>query len=282
MAAQKGENPIEEIKDTAQQVARAESEPAPVRRSRAVLFQGMLVLIASSFAVLTIIVKTMPLLTIDVQITKTIQEIKLPSFAALMNWISWPGYSPQNFIIVAGIALVIYIFGWHWEAVTALIAASFSEAVDLLVKDLVQRPRPTSSAVNVFTVLNSYSFPSGHVMFYLGFFGFIGFLAYTLLKPSFVRSFLLAFLSILVILVGVSRIYLGEHWASDVLGAYLLGSLTLWAIVQFYVWGKTRYFVHQPIAASRSRQPGERIGKLSHGSKRRTMGDRKNNHVKEK
>jgi undecaprenyl-diphosphatase len=102
--------------------------------------------------------------------------------------------------------------------------------------------------VNVFAKLSSYSFPSGHVMFYLGFFGFIWFLAFTLLKPSLKRSLLLVFFGILIVLIGVSRVYLGEHWPSDVLGSYLLGSLTLAALIQFYLWGKTRFFVHQPVA----------------------------------
>lgn len=132
----------------------------------------------------------------------------------------------------------------------ALLAALFSTGVNLLVKDLVQRPRPTSGAVNVSATLNSYSFPSGHVMYYLVFFGFIGFLAFSLLKPSLKRNLLLVFISGLVALIGVSRIELGQHWASDVLGAYLLGSLTLIIIIQFYRWGKTRFFVHQPEAAA--------------------------------
>jgi membrane-associated phospholipid phosphatase len=91
-------------------------------------------------------------------------------------------------------------------------------------------------------------------MFYLGFFGFIGFLAFSLLKPSFKRSLILALIGSLVLLIGISRIYLGEHWASDVLGSYLLGSLTLVATIQVYLWGKTRFFVHQPVAAAEPQQ----------------------------
>jgi membrane-associated phospholipid phosphatase len=205
-------------------------------------------LVVGAFAVLTILVKTMPSFAIDLQITRAIQLIHFPSFALLMSLISWPGFGPQDIFIIGLIILLIYAFGLRWEAVMALIAAIFTTGINVLVKDLVQRPRPTPNLVNVFAKLPSYSFPSGHVMFYLGFFGFIWFLAFTLLKPSLKRNLLLVFFGILIVLIGISRVYLGEHWASDVLGSYLLGSLTLVAIIQFYLWGKTRFFVHQPVA----------------------------------
>src|SRR5512135_2113828 len=250
MAEHSGEQAVEKIQEGAQQAARAESAPAPVRRHRAVLFQVALVLVAGAFAVLTFLVKTTPSFAIDLQITRAIQSIHLPYFGALMNVVSWPGFGIQSAIIPILIALVIYGLGLRWEAVVALIAAVFSTAVNLLVKDLVQRPRPTLGMVNVISVLNSYSFPSGHVMYYLGFLGFIGFLVFSLLKASIKRSLLLVLIGVPVVLVGISRIYLGEHWASDVLGSYLLGSLTLVAIIQIYRWGKTRFFVHQPVAAA--------------------------------
>ncbi len=254
MAGQKDEKPIEKIAEAASQAARAESASAPVRHHRAALFRLVLILVAVAFTALTVLAKTIPFFPVDVQITRAIQLLNFPPFTLLMNLISWPGYSPQATIIAGLIILSIYGFGLHWEAVMALVAAAFSTGVDVLVKDLVQRPRPTPSLVHVFATFTSYSFPSGHVMFYCVFFGFIGFLAFTLLKPSLKRSVLLALFGGLIALIGVSRIYLGEHWASDALGAYLLGSLTLVAVIEFYLWGKTRFFVHQPVAADKPQQ----------------------------
>jgi membrane-associated phospholipid phosphatase len=250
MPEQKVKKSVENIKAAAQEAAHAETAPAPVRRYRSVLFQLSLLIITAAFAVLTFLVKTTPSFPIDLQITRGIQSINIQLFYGLMVALSWPGFGPQSIIITVLIVLLIYGFGLHWEAVSALIAAVFSTAINVLVKDLIQRPRPTAAVVHVLDMINSYSFPSGHVMFYLGFFGFIWFLAFSLLKPSLKRGLLLVFFGGLVLLIGISRIYVGEHWASDVVGSYLLGTLTLVAIIQLYRWGKTRFFVRQPVAAA--------------------------------
>ncbi len=247
MAEHISDKPIKKVQAAATQAARAESETPHARHYRTILFQIALVLVAGAFAGLTILVKIMPTFAIDLQVSRAIQSINLPFFSILMNWISWPGFGPQSFIITTVIILLIYGFGLHWESISALIAAVFSSAINVLIKDLIQRPRPMPNAIHVYATLKSYSFPSGHVMFFLGFFGFIWFLAFTLLKPSIKRTALLVFLGLLIALVGVSRVYLGEHWPSDVLGSYLLGTLTLVAIIRIYLWGKTRFFVRQPV-----------------------------------
>jgi membrane-associated phospholipid phosphatase len=251
MPEQEGIEPVKKIEEKVVQAAQAQSEPAPVRRYRAVLFQSGLLLVAAAFGVLTFLVKTTPSFAIDLQITKSIQQINFPIFTLLMSLVSWPGFTPQSSIIAGLIILFIYSIGLHWEAVMGLIAVILSTSINLFVKDLIQRPRPTPDLATVYAALTSYSFPSGHVMFYVGFFGFIVFLGFSLLKPSFKRTLLLALFGSPIILIGLSRIYLGEHWASDVLGAYLLGSLTLVAIIMIYRWGKPRFFVHQPVAPER-------------------------------
>lgn len=226
-----------------------EKEPP---RHRVVIFQAVLVLVAGAFALLTFLVESRPTFALDLEISRAIQSLDAPLFAWLMSLVSWPGFGPQAMIITGLVVLLIYGFGLRWEALTTLSTALSSAALNALVKNLIQRPRPLPDMVNVLTTLDSYSFPSGHVMFYVSFFGFIGLLAYSLLKPSFQRSLLLIFSGGLVALIGISRIYLGQHWASDVLGAYLLGCLTLVANIQLYRWGKTRFFVQQPLAAAKT------------------------------
>jgi len=129
----------------------------------------------------------------------------------------------------------------RWEAFVTLVAAAGAGGLSTLIKVVVQRPRPDVTLVNVVQQLNTSSFPSGHVLFYTAFLGFLLFLAYTLLEPSLTRALILALLGSWVGLVGLSRIYLGNHWASDVTGAYLLGSLWLSLSIALYRWGKPRF-----------------------------------------
>jgi undecaprenyl-diphosphatase len=78
------------------------------------------------------------------------------------------------------------------------------------------------------------SFPSGHVTSYMALFGFLFYLIYALMRPSLLRSALGAVFGALIGLVGLSRVYLGAHWASDVLGGYCFGFFWLALTIYFY------------------------------------------------
>lgn len=256
MAEHIADKPVEKVKGAAEQAAKAEVTSRPKRELRTYLFEIGLFAVIGAFTTLTILVKTTPSFPIDLQITRMLQSLSSPFFAWLMSLISWPGFSPQTFLIAALIVLGWYLFGFHWEAVASFVAAVFVPLVNVIVKDYIRRPRPGVDVVNVFRILDSYSFPSGHVMFYVGFFGFMWFLVYTLYKRSWRRTAILIVLGVFIALVGASRVYLGQHWPSDVLGAYLLGSLTLAVILWFYRWGKKRFFVRQPVAPEKPKTTG--------------------------
>ncbi len=217
---------------------REELAPAPARRVRAWIFQGGLLLSLLGFIALAALASTNAYFKIDLAITQNLQAYHAAWFRLLMLCVSWPGYIWQSLLIVSGLALGLVQLGFLREAIAGCTAAFASGLLNTLVKLVVQRPRPSTDLVEVATQLSSYSFPSGHVMFYTAFFGFLLFLAFTRLKKSWRRTVLITLFGSLVVLVGPSRVYLGEHWASDVLGAYLLGSLALLAIIQAYQrWG---------------------------------------------
>jgi len=222
------------------------SSPA-ARRKKARLFQLITGIVLAAFAALTFLVITIPSFSIDLNITLGLQSISNPVFSGLMTVISWVGFSPQSYIASAVIIVTLFVLGYRWESAASIVISMLVPLLNLLIKTLVHRARPGVDLIHVVRVISGYSFPSGHVMYYTAFFGFICFLIYTLLKPSWIRTLLLIIFGSHVVLVGISRIYLGQHWASDVLGAYLLGGLCLVAGILFYRWGKTRFFVHQPV-----------------------------------
>jgi undecaprenyl-diphosphatase len=235
---------VDKSNDAVWQTEKAEIAPPPARRYRTLLFYILFFSAIIAFSLLTFLVETIPSIPIDFQITQAIQSIDSPFFAALMRLISWPGFWPQSMIITLLIALLLYVYGLRWESVISSLASLLSGVTNELIKNAIQRPRPGTDLVDAFEALTSYSYPSGHVMFYTIQFGFVWYVVYTMFKPSLLRSVLLGLLGALILLVGISRIYLGQHWASDVLGAYLLGGLILTGMILLHRWGKTHYFLH--------------------------------------
>jgi len=220
----------------------------PWRRYRTDVFLGYMVISAATFLVLAGLARTVAYFTFDVKITRTVQGFNAAWFGPLMYALSWIGFAPQAYVISVVVLLFLYASGLKWEAILGAASVALSSLLGLAIKGLIDRQRPTANLVNVIFQLQSYSFPSGHVLYFTVFFGFLLFLTYTLLRPSRGRTILLLTFTLMVMLIGLSRIYEGQHWASDVFAAYMLGSVWLGLSIVVYRWGKPRFFADQPIA----------------------------------
>ena len=88
-----------------------------------------------------------------------------------------------------------------------------------LLKRVLQRPRPTEYRIIEET---GYSFPSGHSMVSMAFYGYLIYLIYKYVKNKYIKWISIVLLSLLICSIGISRIFLGVHYTSDVLGGFFI------------------------------------------------------------
>lgn len=207
-----------------------------------------LAVVAVLFILLLFSVMSTPFSPIELQITRSIQAFHPGWFDWLMRVTSDFGFYPEVVVWVATIIVALWIGGYRWESIGVLFAAAGNAALETIVKREIPRPRPDPGLVHVLRNLDGLkeSFPAGHVMANVAIMGFLIYLLYTFAKPSWLRTLAIAFLSSQIILIGLSRIYEGEHWFTDVVGGYLLGLLLLEATFYFYQLGRARFSHARP------------------------------------
>lgn len=171
----------------------------------------------------------------DLKISHELQEVKNPLFASGMWWVSALGDTWVGIILV-GVVCALYVSRRQSLEAFFVLATLSNFALTSFLKVLVARPRPPDfflDPADFLSSVNQYSFPSGHVLFFVVFFGFIAYLAW-LHQIGLSRIMVIAACSALVMLIGPSRVYLGAHWASDVVGSYIIGVLWLFVLILGY------------------------------------------------
>lgn len=101
--------------------------------------------------------------------------------------------------------------------------------LNIIFKGIIQRDRPLED----FLITESgYSFPSGHSMVSMAYYGLIIYFIYKKIKAKRVRNVLMILIGLLILAIGFSRIYLGVHFASDVIGGFLISIIYLVCVIK--------------------------------------------------
>lgn len=132
------------------------------------------------------------------------------------------------FIVLAGVLIFMLCKKIRWFVTFDLVGVTI---INQVIKHIVRRPRP-----NVLRLVeeDGYSFPSGHSMVSMAFYGIIIYLVYKNVTNKYLKWTLITLLSLLILSIGFSRIYVGVHYFTDVVGGFLLGLAYLIIYINIY------------------------------------------------
>ncbi len=188
-----------------------------------------------SGAALTLAAALFGVFPFDLEAAAWVAGFHHPAFTAAMEVVSWfgNGWIP---LVLVGAAAAACALRRKWIEAAFVVATLTAVPIADGLKILVGRPRPPACSLNfsdLFPFLDRYSYPSGHVLFYVVFFGFVAYLSWRYFTGV-LRWVSVSVCVALVVLIGPSRIFLGEHWVSDAIGSYLIGGFWLLSLILLY------------------------------------------------
>ena len=164
-----------------------------------------------------------PLMPWDLAVTERIHTFATHS-SPFVKWLMLTGsFIGQNGLIFLALALgIFWIWQRQWEKVVMLVVgAGAAEVLYQVVGGLVNRHRPVFP--DPIEVLHGPGFPSGHTTVGMVFFGLLAYLLYPHLQKRWQRILLVVGVIVLLLYIGISRLFQGVHYPTDVLAGYALG-----------------------------------------------------------
>ena len=195
------------------------------------------VLMLSSAITLSYLASEFAVLPIDLKSYHELQEETNPLFNILMQGVSDLGETSIATLMIV-ITVAIFALRRQWLEAIFMLATTSNVLLAFILKDIIHRARPfpiAENATGLIQKIDQYSYPSGHVLFFVVFFGFFAYLAWIHFAGR-ARVIVIAICGVLIILIGPSRVFLGVHWASDVLGSYIIGTIWLMILILAYQW----------------------------------------------
>ena len=164
---------------------------------------------------------------IDNKIYELIIKMLSTEMTYVMTFISFLG-SAVTFIALT-VAFIFLIKDKKYSKIIALnLILVF--VLNRILKWIIRRPRPERLKL---VLEEGYSFPSGHSMVAFAFYGFLIYLIYKNIKNKKIKYPLMVFLALLILFIGISRIYLGVHYVTDVIGGFIFAFLYLVVFIKY-------------------------------------------------
>jgi len=184
-----------------------------------------LITLAASCALVLVggLITTDPIIAVDVRLANLLVSFRTEPLTQLFSALTLLGKSHVVVLFVSALAILLVLWRKGIDLMALIITIVGSTTSSWLLKLAFQRPRPDQAIY----LESSYSFPSGHATIAVALYGFIGYLLIRLTRRWWQRISLVCTTLALIAAIGLSRLYLAEHYLTDVLAGYLLGALWL-------------------------------------------------------
>lgn len=170
----------------------------------------------------------------DVFVTNGVQNVDAPLAEPAVALLNVLGKAPMLLALSAGVGALLLYHGRRKDAFFAVAPVTIAQALNFALKNLLSSPRPTVDHVAVNEYASGFGFPSGHTMTTVVFVGSLAFILLRGVDCRWRRGLILSAAALVALAMGFSRVYVGAHWPSDVLGAYLWGTAFTAATVLAY------------------------------------------------
>jgi membrane-associated phospholipid phosphatase len=172
------------------------------------------------FAIDTYLVVAQVLLVpFDIPIARFIQGINWGPIVYVFQVID---VSAGIWQVLIGAVAVVALFVLERRAGWLMLIGSISSLLDNIIKLVITRQRPPADLVHILSPTTGYSYPSGHAVFFTWMSFMIAVSLVPKIRPSF-RPILWAIAAAVIVLTCLARVWVGDHWPSDVIGGVLLG-----------------------------------------------------------
>ncbi|MEB8346151.1 phosphatase PAP2 family protein [Flavobacteriaceae bacterium KMM 6898] len=195
------------------------------------------------FVELTATLKTETLSAYDHKITQYIISYRNPVLTRYFKFVTEVG-DVHGYLIVLGISILLTAFivkRWKYIAQISLVLF-LATLSNVMLKRFIDRARP---GIEHLVVVKTLSYPSGHAMSAMAFYGFLIYLVYRIKMNRILKLGLYVFLVILILSIGISRIYLGVHFPSDIAGGFIAG--LIWVIFCILIFNLIEVFRRDPV-----------------------------------
>lgn len=191
---------------------------------------GLLVGLAGTFIILTILQQNPSVTTIDTNILLVISKIRTEFLTEAMLFLSYIGTWHVHIWIV-GVICFYFLVKKRYSIIVLLIFNLYgSRFFNQFLKMMIMRERPSIRMIDV----TEYSFPSGHAMNNFSLFGFLLFLVLVSRMKKTIKVVTSIFLALLILSISFSRLYLAVHYPTDILAGWCGGGLVVWMCVYLF------------------------------------------------